>query len=337
MSRLKSIARGLIGLAVAAYLIRLVVRSNNVDLTQIWGSADTLYLILGFFLLTAGTPIACYRWGLLMRVQEIYLSFWTILRLTMIGIFFNIVVPGGVGGDLLKMVYLRKEAGERTPEGVLTVLVDRILGLSGLLAVALVAVLMSWEMLNSGPPTLRLAMGVVGMGAAGGVACALGLFASPWLIGLGWVQSLVKFLKVRLPEKVVHLAERIFSAFFLYRDKPGVLLYSLGLSMVIHSIIGCAVACVGYAYGVGGVSISQFFLATMVANAVAAIPLTPGGLGGRDVVLSEFFKAYGVEESLAGLIPTVLSLLLVFWSLVGGLFFIFEKATPGDLPELAET
>lgn len=337
MSRFKNIARGVLGIALAAYLIRLVVKSNDVDLTQAWESANPVWLVAAFLFLASGTPVACYRWGLLLRLQAINLSYWVILRLTMIGIFFNIVVPGGVGGDLLKMVYLRREAGERTPEGVLTIVVDRIIGLSGLLVVALVSVFFSLDLLRSGPPQMRAAVGVVALGAAGGVACAVALFASPWLTGLRWVQSLVGFLQKRLPEKVAHIAERVFAAFFLYRDSPGMLLYALGLSTVVHSLIACSVACVGMAYGVTILSLPDYFLATMVANVVAAIPLTPGGLGGRDLVLALFFKAAGATGPEAGLIPTVMSFLMVLWSLVGGLFFIFEKATPGELPELAET
>ena len=330
VSRVKEIIRGFVGLLLAGYLIRLVVESNGVDIAQAWQSANISYIVASFLFLVAGTPLVVHRWAMLLEVQEISLSYWNILRLTMIGIFFNMVAPGGVGGDLLKMVYLRKQAGERTPEGLLTIVVDRVIGLSGLLVVALVSILFSSELIVDGPPSLKAAVGVVGLGALGGLACAIGLFASPWLESLVWVRSAVGLLTTRLPDRVVQTFRRLLTAFFLYRHSPKVLLYSLSLSVVVHSLMAGGVACLGLAFGVTKLRVTDYFLATMVANVVAAIPLTPGGLGGRDFVLSLFFNASGAKGAEAGLIPTTLSFLLVLWSLVGGLFFVFDRGVPAQ-------
>ena len=62
--------------------------------------------------------IACYgivellaagRWYILLRVQDVRLPVWRVAALLMLGIFFNMFMPGGTGGDVLKIFFLLKE------------------------------------------------------------------------------------------------------------------------------------------------------------------------------------------------------------------------------------
>ncbi len=70
------------------------------------------------------------RWYFLVRAQDLPFTLRDALRLGLVGNFFNIFLPGSVGGDLLKAAFLAREQERRTV-AVSTVLIDRGVGLWG--------------------------------------------------------------------------------------------------------------------------------------------------------------------------------------------------------------
>jgi len=67
----------------------------------------------------------------------------------------------------------------------------------------------------------------------------------------------------------------------------------------------------------------DYLLTAQVANTVAAIPLTPGGVGTRDVVAKEYFLALGAEPTeKVGSIPVIMTMVMVGWGLVGAVIFV---------------
>ena len=54
----------------------------------------------------------------------------------MIGLASTLFMPGSVGGDLVKAYYVTKDAANKRPQAVMTIFLDRFIGLLGLLTVA---------------------------------------------------------------------------------------------------------------------------------------------------------------------------------------------------------
>ena len=188
-STLFKLIRTVVGFAMAFFLIRYVVVSNGVDLKQVWALVDSRFLAVAFVLYGCGFFLAAVRWYLLLRYIQVFLPLVVVVRLAMIGQFFNLFVPGGVGGDLIKMVYLRKEAGDRYPEALLTVLLDRLLGLAGLLLVGLMAVALNPSVIFHSSREMRAILAVVILAGTAGLVGAVLFVAwqlaqSTGLIGL---------------------------------------------------------------------------------------------------------------------------------------------------------
>src|SRR5262249_22238509 len=72
------------------------------------------------------------RWYVLVRAVELPFRLGDALRLGAVGFFFNTFLPGSVGGDLVKAVYLAREQSRRTV-AVATVLMDRVIALWALI------------------------------------------------------------------------------------------------------------------------------------------------------------------------------------------------------------
>ena len=89
--------------------------------------------VLGIFIISQ--IIIGLRWWLLLRSQRIFIDFWAAVRLYFLGWFYNNFMPGSVGGDLLRAWYVTKHTDKKF-EAVLSVFVDRVIGLLSTLAIA---------------------------------------------------------------------------------------------------------------------------------------------------------------------------------------------------------
>ena len=98
--------------------------------------------------------INTFRWIRLLAFEKVHLSFSDGYSLSLIGIFFNFVIPGGVGGDVVKCGYLFKRYPSQKWFVGWSTLMDRILGLvAALLYAAIMAVAFHGELGEKlGPP-----------------------------------------------------------------------------------------------------------------------------------------------------------------------------------------
>lgn len=322
------IARSLVGLILAVVLLGWVVERNGIEPAELLSGVHKGFFFSAFCVYGIGFVGASWRWYLLLHHIGVHLAFLTVLRLALIGLFFNLFVPGGVGGDLIKMVYLKKESQDRYPQALLTVLLDRLMGLAGLLAIALTAMALNRDMISASSTEMKGILGVVGLASAGGLAFGLLFLAWPWLSR--WGARPGEKLQQHLPASVTGIAAKIADALNLLRAAPGKLLFLLLLSMLGHLTAAIGVYLVALGCGAGDeVSFLECLLATQLANLIAAVPLTPGGLGGRDLVMSLLLRAAGATALVAGSVPVLVSVLLIGWSAVGGLALLWERGSEG--------
>ena len=66
------------------------------------------------------------------------------ILLGFIGNVFNLVIPGAVGGDLIKAAYLVRMHVKKT-QAIASMVIDRILGLLGLFILAAIAGALAWS------------------------------------------------------------------------------------------------------------------------------------------------------------------------------------------------
>src|SRR6266571_7416755 len=88
-------------------------------------------LILATVIYLAGVLLTFVRWFILVRAQELPFTLSNAMRLGSIGLFFSTFLPGSVGGDIIKAAFIAREQSRRTV-AVATVIIDRVIGLCGL-------------------------------------------------------------------------------------------------------------------------------------------------------------------------------------------------------------
>ncbi len=107
-----------------------------------WSNLTSIFhqMNLGVFAVTLsifviGQLIVGFRWWLLLRTQSIFINLAAAIRLNFLGWFYNNFMPGSVGGDLIRAWYVTKHTEKRF-EAVLSVFVDRVIGLISTLVIA---------------------------------------------------------------------------------------------------------------------------------------------------------------------------------------------------------
>ena len=326
-SILMTLVQFTIGIGLEYWLISSTLKHSHARLGDIFATALVMPLLLAVLLFGTVILLTTWRWNLLLRVQGICLPFLQVLRLSCIGQFFNIALPGAVSGDFVKMAYIAKAVPERTAEAILTIMIDRILGMLGMFFMASLFVLLYLSFLSGLGPDQRavqIAAFVVGAGSIAGIFGVLAVEFRKQLLALPLIRTLVPAIAKRLPQKLNDIFGRLADALELYRQHRGAIVTGFAISLVVHSCLALIFVCGGIALGEAHVPAGGYFLSSQVAHAVAAIPLTPGGLGARDGVICLFLKAQGCKVELAGMIPVIYSLILLFWSVVGGLVFTFS-------------
>jgi glycosyltransferase 2 family protein len=124
--------------AVAGLLIWWLIASGTLDLSALRIFLDRpMLLVANVAIFTFTNVLAAFRWRLLLRLAGVHVSAYRALTLQWVGAFFNVVVPGNIGGDVLRSIYVARDLppGQRATVFAVTFL-DRIIALAGLVVVA---------------------------------------------------------------------------------------------------------------------------------------------------------------------------------------------------------
>lgn len=151
-------------LAIGFGLLGWSITQNAEPIRQcLAGRPNFGLMALAFVLYAIGMLAAFVRWYGLVRMLGVPIPLPDSLRLSIVGSLFNLVIPGAVGGDLVKAGYL---ARMDIPKARVfsSMVIDRLLGLLGLFLLAAVAGISSWA--DSDVPVRRLTVFVLMMIAA---------------------------------------------------------------------------------------------------------------------------------------------------------------------------
>jgi uncharacterized protein (TIRG00374 family) len=258
--------------------------------------------------------VAAWRWRLLLRTQGIPVTGREAVSLTFLGNFFNQVVPGGlVGGDILKAVYAAR-GRERAAHAVVSVFVDRVLGLFGTVVLACVALLPRW-----GDPRFHghalMAYGVLVAGTIGGAAVLsrrvrAALRMEAWLPRVPFVGSFLR---------------EVDEAVLSFRERKRVVLGGLAVSVGIHVGWCVANALLGTMLGVD-MEFTDWFAVIPPILIVAVVPLLPGGWGLGEASYAFFLGLLGVPAAPAVAVSILGRSIQMLCALPGGIVFLERRA-----------
>jgi glycosyltransferase 2 family protein len=281
-------------LAIFAYLLASVDRD---DYLAFWNQPKRWdLLLLAQLLALLATVIGILRWRLLVLYLDIPFTTSEALRLGFIGYLMNFVSLGSVGGDLFKAILAARNKPSKKPEAVASVLLDRAIGLLGLIMLAWFSILF---FIDASVPKLIVTIGQ----AAGAMTtvCVLGLLIAVY--SGDWIDKWIGQFDQRIPV-IGPILARMARAIRLLRRRSSAIPVLIASSLMVHILLVLSVCLISWGIYPEAPTLQQHFMIVPPAMAAGAIPLAPGGLGIQEGAIVGLFRV------LPGL-PAVFSAVLV--------------------------
>jgi len=316
---LRSIFVNLLKILFAGGLITWLVSSGKINVSIFKVVMTPSYILICMGLMLIGILAASERWRMLLRNQGLESSFFKCFELSLVGIFFNFAMPGGVGGDVVKGFYLTRNHPEQKMKAALTVLMDRVIGLYGMILLAVLAMLYDYAHVVTVPELLSifyLLIGLFGVATAG-----LGVAFSSKVRAAGWLDRLID----KLPKK--HRLLHLYHSLNSYGHQPRVLLQTLFYSFFAQMSSIILFFIVGNALGEVEIALRTYLIVAPVGFMVTAIPISPAGVGVGQAAFYFLFNIYLGRKSEVG--PTVMTVFQIFtliFGFIGAIFYLRQRA-----------
>jgi uncharacterized membrane protein YbhN (UPF0104 family) len=295
--------------------------SRQIDFASVAQAFTTIHVGWAFLAAAAiatQIPLVGIRWSKItdaLAETSAPVSRRSMVAITAIGIFFGQVLPYAAG-DAMR-VWLLARLGRAWRLGIVSVLIDRAIGVATLLAVGFVVLL-----LPSALTALNTRWNLV-LATFGGVvaATAFGLILAPRLAPLmmGW----------RYTRWAGSLALASHQVLITSRSGASITL----LAVMIHILTIASVWCTGQALGMP-VSVVDAAVLFVLMLGVSLIPISFGGWGVRELAVVSLLASHGVPEHRALFFSVSFGLVLLAGALPGAL--VWALYSPAE-PEAAET
>jgi uncharacterized protein (TIRG00374 family) len=293
------------------------------------------FLVLTILIYGIGTLLTFIRWYFLVRAQDLPFTLPSAVRLGLVGLYYNIFLPGAIGGDIIRAAGIARQQNRRTV-AVATVFLDRAIALWGLIWFVALLGAVFWVMrLLQGEFEAKLQKIVLSAAAIVGASLVACLFLR--LLPERRAQRFAGRLS-RIP-RVGHSAAEAWRAFWMYRCRPGSVLVALLIALAGH-------VCFVLTYYFAALTLAepdqiptpvQHFLIVPIGMVISAIPGFPGGAGVAELGFSELYKWLGKSPAYGTLGSIVQRIATWTLGLVGYLIYLRMRA-PGraDSAECAD-
>ena len=324
-SWLRSVLTGLLKYGIALAILGWLLHQNWEQLVEVAARPkDWRIFAFAFLLCGAAAVLTFVRWYLLVWAQDLPFRLSDAIRLGFIGYVFNFVVPGLVGGDLVKAMFLAREQRRRTVSFA-TVALDRLIGLLALFWVGALASIVLWSDVRARPELRQLAVWLWALSGAG--LAGLGVLLTPAVYRWRWVRR-----TTHLP-LVGRILSELFNAAATYQSKTGIVVLAGMMSLVCHGGFILSFSMVAWGLGGGWIpSLGEHFLMyplAMFASSVVPIPAGVGVMEGTFGKLYELIRPAAITEetAMAAGVVTALSYRVVMLAVaaIGGVIYVFHR------------
>ena len=299
-----------ITIAVSAYVLW---QAGLADSLRTLAGADWRWVALAAVSSVAAMTINVKRWQVMLAGQGDGAPLVTLIRLYLIAMFFNNILPSRFAGDVVRAYGASINVTSKTRSAA-AVIMDRLVGAISVLLLGVIAIIVNPSVI----PTQLTQLLVVGL-VVGLLVVGLLLTRTP-VHNLGnYVLTMFKRLPVigkRLGKRVQAAAEAVRA----YADKPGLIAWALLISMAANglSLVNwyfCAVA-VG-----ADVRLAEAAVVVPVVLAVGLLPISINGLGTIELTVVVLLGLMGVDAEVALAVAILRRLVLLGQSLVGGVLY----------------
>lgn len=313
-----SLAGGLIAWMSKSGKLELDQLRILIDRPEIFALTLTLWGAVSLFL-------GSIRWRSLLLGMNIDIGLKRTMQLQAIGFFFNSAMPGAVGGDVIKAVYILRESHskKRTP-AMMSIILDRVIGLIGLFTFGALATIMNFQLLFQSPTLRPMLLFIYIFLLVAAIAGVVVFF--PHKEGSDPVE---RFLRKDL--KGAKMLAKIYSALRGYRHHPRYLIYAWLISIFCQFLWFVYYVVLTEIVSTGEVKFSALAAIFPIGILTTAIPVTPGGLGVGHVAFGKLYETIGLSSGAT--VFNIACLGQLGLNMLGIIPYLFFKSRMSDIKD----
>lgn len=292
------------------YVVEAPFPTVEIGLSRMVREARTGWLLASVLIMPVIYLITGYRWWLLLGALELPISLWLAMQINMVGAFYNTFMPGSTGGDVLKAYYAAKNVRTHRTRAVMSVVVDRAIGLVALIMMGGVAASFQWQVERC--RQVAIAAGcIVGLLTLG--VLVVGVTPVRKALGLDFVLK-----RLPLREKLAKATD----AMRLYKRRAGLVLWTLVISFPVHATVVLSAMFAGWAFGLP-LRWEYYWVIVPTVVLAGALPLSPQGAGVMEFFAILLARPQGATVGQAVALTLSIRLVQIVWNLFGGVLVFF--------------
>ncbi len=291
----------------AAILFVLFKYIDYRRLIETYLNSKKIYLLFGFFALFLANLIGVFRWKFLLFSLGKKISFKETLSAFFSGLFFNILFPSFIAGDIFRGATISYRHGD-AKKIASSVLMDRFSGAIGLILISTLAFIFG----ASGVPKRQIVIPLL-------MLCLVASFIFLVIGSRRFFSFLVKILgrKSLLRKRLIEFHDQLY----FFRQKPKIFAQSLLYSLVIQFLTVFSFFVVSRGFGLE-LGIIYFLIFVPIAMAIVFIPVAIAGFGTREWAMVYLFSLVGVDKNIAASMSFLNGIFIILFNLLGGIFYV---------------
>jgi uncharacterized protein (TIRG00374 family) len=265
-----------------------------------------------------GLMISSKKWQLLLNALDIQMRLGDLSRLYWAATFFQNFLPSSVGGDIVRLTVMRKS--QRLAAVAASMFVERFTGFVTLVCLALVALALRPEYFY-----------LVDKDAI--VWTILSFIVLSLAIFMYFGEHVASYLIARMPKnnglvcRSLAKFDRLMSSIGIYRKKKKAIIFTFMLSLFFYTTLVVFQYLTFISLGID-IPLKEVIFFAPIIPLISLLPVSLNGIGIAEGAFVILYTQLGVspEEALAAAL--VRRLLLLVFSLYGGLYVLQGKVTP---------
>ncbi len=286
------------------------------------GKADTRWLAAGWICYAAVEILATVRWQILLRIQRITLSWLCTFGIVMIGLFFNMFLPGLIAGDAVRLYFVFRCVPRQKTRATLSVVMDRLLGLFSILFLGSMSLALRFGWFSRSGGSLHIAYLALVL-LAGGALFVILLFAAAGFGLLNKLPSRTPFRKT-----IIESGEALNT----YRKRPGTMAGLFGITIASHFAYYVSYYSAAQSLHAGGhvAGLAEMLSIMPLVNTITSLPISFGGAGVREALFQQLLGNLAhVPKAIAAFSASLGFAIQASWGLLGAAVYLLSRKLSG--------
>lgn len=301
-----------VSIALLAFLF------SRIDVARLWASARRAsppWLLAAMAVYLVNVIASTWRWHLLLDAQDVHVGRRSLFGSFLVALYFNNFLPSNIGGDVIRIGDTAKAAGSKTLAATV-VLVDRGLGLMGLVLVAAVGSTIAESTRHVVTPIWPSWLWVGFLVAAAASA--------PAVLAPAGFGRMLQPLTVFHPEWVGNRIEKVTAVLARFHDRPAALAGCFGGALFVQTTVVVFYFIVAHALRLD-MTIWDLAVIVPMSFVVQMLPVSVNGFGIREATFAFYFTRIGQPLENALLVSLVPTALIMIFSLAGAAVYVSRR------------